>query len=275
MKRIKSIAVSLEKTGFGPVLFGGNLERGVRLARDLGFSAVELSIRDPSRVDRCWLRRLLTETGVSVSGIATGQSYYSDGLSLTDFEPEKRKTCLSRLKGQVDLAAEFGALVIIGGIRGILAESPKDRRIQEEAFYNSLLGLADYARKAGVTLVIEPINRYETNMINTVSEGLIALTRLGQKNIALLVDTFHMNIEEPCIAESIRKAGRVVAYVHIADSNRWAPGFGHIDFSEILAALDEIGYDGPISAEVLPRPTPEEAIRAVAKFWESQSKRAE
>jgi sugar phosphate isomerase/epimerase len=265
-----SIALSLEETGFGPVLFGGNLRKGIRLAAELGFSAVELSIRDPNQVDRQGLRRLLADVGLTVSGIATGQSYYGDGLSLTDPDPEKRDICLKRLKGHIDVAGEYGALVIIGGIRGALVKDPDDRAIQEAAFRVSLLVLADYARKAGVTLAIEPINRYETNMINTVCEGLATLASLKQENVVLLVDTFHMNIEEARIGASIHQAGTAVGYVHIADSNRWAPGLGHIDFGEVLGALDDIGYGGPISAEVLPIPTPEEAIGLVGGFWEEQ-----
>ncbi|HHY46525.1 MAG TPA: sugar phosphate isomerase/epimerase [Firmicutes bacterium] len=271
MKRVTSIALSFEKTDFGPVLFGGDLEGGIRLISELGFPAVEISIRDPGLVDRRWLHRLLSETGISISGIATGQAYYNDGLSLTDLKPERRRVCFDRLKHQVDLVAEFGGCLIVGGIRGVLSRDPGEREMQEEAFYSGFRELADFARKVGVTIALEPINRYETNMINTVSEGLDALARLGCDNVGLLVDTFHMNIEEPRIADSIRRAGRAVVYVHIADSNRWAPGFGHTDFGEVLAALDEIGYEGPISAEILPCPTAEEAAMAVARFWKERS----
>lgn len=271
MKPLTSVALSFEKTSFAPVLFGGDLERGVRLAGELGFASVEVSVRDSEVIDHEWLRRLLADGGVSLCGIATGQGYYNDGLSLTDPDPRTRGLCVSRLKGHIDLASEFGAKVIIGGIRGTLSKDGVVRELQEEAFYDGVRLLADYAAGAGITLAVEPINRYETNMINTVEEGLQAVARVALDNVGLLLDTFHMNIEEPEISHSIRTAGRMVVYVHIADSNRWAPGFGHIRFAEIMTALDQVGYDGPISAEVLPLPTDEEAARAVAGFWEEAS----
>ncbi len=271
MGPVTSVALSFEKTGFGPVLFRGELARGVRLLGELCFPCVEVSIRDSDAVDRAWLRGLLAEAGLSMCGIATGQGYYNDGLSLTDPDPATRESCVARVKRHIDLASEFGARVIIGGIRGVLSKDGTVRELQEAAFYDGLALLADYAARRGVRIALEPINRYETNMINTIDEGLQALARVGCANVGLLVDTFHMNIEEPDMASSILAAGRAVSYVHIADSNRWAPGFGHIRFADIMAALGQIGYDGPISAEVLPRPTDEAAARAVARFWEEAS----
>lgn len=268
MKRPVGVSLSFEKTGFGPVLFSGELERGIRFVSSLGFPRIEISIRDPNEIDRQQLRQLLAETGLSLSGIATGQAYYNDGLSLVDSDPMKRSKCLERLKAQINLASTFGATVIVGGIRGVLSRNPAESETQKTTFYADLEELADYASKVGVNLVIEPINRYETNFINTVSEGLDTISRLGRDNVGLLIDTFHMNIEEPRFRDSILMAGEKVTYVHIADSNRLAPGHGHVDFTEVFEALGEIGYDGPILAEVLPCPTDEDAARAVMAFWE-------
>lgn len=266
MTRKAAIALSLERTGFGPVLFGGEVERGLRLAADLGLSAVELSVRDPDAVDAPHLKGLLAENGLSVTGIATGQAYYNDGLSLTATEDDRRARTFARLRRQVALAAQLGAVVIVGGIRGVLPKDPSERARLEEAFCAGLAELADAARSEGVTVALEPINRYETNLVNTAEEGLATLERIGRENLGLLLDTFHMNIEEADLGASIRTAGRHVAYIHVADSNRWAPGKGHLDFTGVFEALDAIDYRGPVSAEILPCPTPEEAARAAARF---------
>jgi sugar phosphate isomerase/epimerase len=264
--RKAAIALSLEQTGFAPVLFGGEVERGVRFVAGLGLPAVELSIRDPDAVNRSWLKGVLAENGLSLTGIATGQAYYNDGLSLTAPDEARRTAAFARLKRQVELASELGAAVIVGGIRGALPDDPVEQARLEETFYAGLQDLADYARSHGVSLALEPINRYETNLINTVGEGLEALARVGRKNFGLLLDTFHMNIEEPGLGDSIRTAGQAAVYVHVADSNRWAPGKGHLPFGEVWEALDAIGYQGPVSAEILPRPTSEEAARTAAGF---------
>ncbi len=118
----------------------------------------------------------------------------------------------------------------------------------------------------GVRLALEPINRYETTLINTVDEGLDLIDRVGADNFGLLLDTFHMNIEEPSIEESIRRAGDRVFHFHVADSNRWYPGAGHLNFRSILSALAEIGYEGFVSGEFLPRPDAETAAREAIVF---------
>jgi sugar phosphate isomerase/epimerase len=267
MKHSIGVSLSFERTDFGPVLFGGDLERGIRFVSKLGFPCIEISIRDPNEIDKERLLHLMSETGLSLSGIATGQAYYNDGLSLVDSDSRKRSKCLERLKAQIDLASTFGATVIIGGIRGVLSRDPSLSEKQKTIFYAYLEELADYASKVRANLAIEPINRYETNFINTVPEGLDIISRLGRDNVGLLVDTFHMNIEEPRFRNSILMAGKRIAYVHIADSNRLAPGYGHVDFLEVFDALHETGYDGPIVAEVLPRLTHEDTARDVMEFW--------
>ena len=103
-------------------------------------------------------------------------------------------------------------------------------------------------------MLLEPINRYETNVINTVEQGLEFIERTGLGSLKLLPDTFHMNIEERSLENSIRMAGDKLGSLHLADSNRWAPGMGHLDFKGVLSALQEIGYQGPLGVEVLPEP---------------------
>jgi len=120
-------------------------------------------------------------------------------------------------------------------------------------------------RRKGVRFALEPLNRYETDLIHTVAEGLDLIERVGADNLGLLLDTFHMNIEEPVIEDSIRAAGDRIFHFHVADSNRWHPGAGHLDFKSILDTLFATGYQGYVSGEFMPLPDADtSAERSVA-----------
>jgi sugar phosphate isomerase/epimerase len=116
-----------------------------------------------------------------------------------------------------------------------------------------------------VRIALEPLNRYETSLIARVSEGLDLIAQIGADNMGLLLDTYHMNIEEPIIEDSIRTAGDRIFHFHVADSNRWYPSAGHLDFRSVLDALFETGYQGYVSGEFMPLPDPDTAgERAIA-----------
>ncbi|MCH8023226.1 MAG: TIM barrel protein, partial [Candidatus Marinimicrobia bacterium] len=120
-----------------------------------------------------------------------------------------------------------------------------------------------------VKFALEPINRYETDLINTVVAGLSLVDKVGLDNFGLLLDTFHMNIEEKDIAASIKDAGDRMFHLHIADSNRWYPGGGHTDFAAIVEALDRIDYKAFISAEIMPLPDSDTAAAKTIEFMRS------
>ncbi len=259
--RKSSIALSAARTGFGPLLWAGDLERGLRLAAEMGFEGVEVSVRDPADVDVHRLEGLLTALRLELSAIATGQSYYTDGLSLCHAQRGTRLLAAGRFKAAADLAASFGSGVILGGIRGPL------RCTREEALETFGVCVA-HAAARGVTVLVEPINRYETDFLNTVDEVIWLTGELDASNVKVLPDTFHMNIEEPVIADSLRRAGTRIGYIHLADSNRCAPGRGHIDFAGVRSVLDTCGYAGYIGFEILPLPDDLTAARQARAHWE-------
>jgi len=119
--------------------------------------------------------------------------------------------------------------------------------------------LAGRAAALGVRIVIEPVNRYESNWLTTVDEVMDLIGRLGADNVGVLPDTFHMNIEEREIGAALARAKSRLWHVHVADSNRRAPGAGHLDFGRITATLSSLGYRGVLSAEILQEPTFEAA----------------
>lgn len=267
---ILSVALSPEKSSFGPLLFAGNIEEGIKNAARLGFSAVELSLRDSDSLDREKIIGQLEENDLKVSTIATGQSYYKDGFSLCAKEAEKRRRVIQRLKGHIRLASQLGAQVIIGGIRGtfegIFWRHPVPYKLYRVTL-DSIKESLEYACKYEVILTLECVNRYETNFINTAEEALELVEKLRSENFKILLDTFHMNIEEPSLEEAILKTGKYLSCIHVADSNNLAPGMGHIDFREVYHSLKKINYRGYICVEVLPIPDDLSAMKQSIHYF--------
>lgn len=255
-----SLVVSTPGARFSALVFRDSFSNSLARAASLGFDGVELAVRDPRLVNPAEIARLAEEHRLKVCAIGTGQAYGEDGLSFTDPDPSVRERAIHRIREHLALAGELRAIVILGLIRG---KRPPEMP-EAEARRLMICGFeacAEAAAKLGVDMVIEPINRDETNLLNTVGETLEVLDELGSPHLGILLDTFHMNIEEPSIAESIRAAGNRIKHVHAADSNRWAPGFGHLDFHGIVRELRESGYEGFLSAEILPYPDPDTAAR--------------
>jgi sugar phosphate isomerase/epimerase len=260
-----SIVLSTHATRFSALAFQEDWSENARHMADLGYDAVELAIRDPKLLDCEGVARLVGKCNLFVSAIGTGQAYGEEGLSFTDPRAEIRQRAIARIRDHVDFAAPFGAVVIIGLIRG-RTQAGVSRDQAMDWLREALRECAAYAAPKGVRLAIEAINRYETDLIPTAASGLALLDELGIDNLGLLLDTFHMNIEEPSICESIARTGKRLFHFHVADSNRWYPGAGHIDFPSILATLRQIGYAGYVSGEMMPLPDPMTAAREMIGY---------
>ncbi len=257
------LVISVEETAFDAVAVRGGWEAGIRSAAALGYDGVELAIRDPASVDAQRLRQTLNAVSIPVPAIGTGQAYLKDGLSLTSDDAGVRRRAIERVATHLTLAAQLGAAVIIGLIRGRLSG---DRERTDRRLLDALDQLLPIADRLGVRVLIEPINRYETDYLVTVDESLALIERTGSPLLGVLADLFHMNIEEVSIEEALRRAGRRLGHVHAPDSNRQAPGWGHLDFPEVVMVLREIGYHGYLSAEILPTPDPVSAARQAVEY---------
>jgi len=248
-----SIVLSTQPAQFQAATFKGDLETNLAQIASLGYNGVELAIRDPKLIDLDLLDGLVRKHKLKVPAIGTGQALGEEGLSFTDPDPEVRSAAVERVKSHIPVAAHFGAVIIIGLIRGIV-KAGVDHSQAMDWLVEALRECCNTARPHNVRLALEPINRYETTLINNAAEGLALIGRVGADNFGLLLDTFHMNIEEANIEAGIRACGRRIFHFHVADSNRWYPGAGHLDFRSILKALFTAGYDGWISGEFLPKP---------------------
>lgn len=249
----KVVSLSPTKAKFGPLLFAGNLLQGLKKASELGYDGVEISLRDAKEINYSWLKKILLKLNLKVYGIATGQTYYNDGFSLYNSQRDKRDKAIQRMKEHIDLANRLGSIVIIGGIRGKLDTDLAIER-QLNSGKEAIREIAEYAYRHQVTLVLEAINRYETNIFNTLLQIKDFIEELKFSNLKILADTFHMNLEEVSYRQALLEVKDQIGYIHFADSNRLAPGWGHIDFKEIINVLKEINFKGPVGIEVLPLP---------------------
>jgi sugar phosphate isomerase/epimerase len=244
----------------GPFVFWDDLAAGVRQAAALGFDAIELFPPGPDAVDPAELRKLLGDNGLSLAAVGTGAGWVKHKLTLTSPDPAVREQAAAFVRSMIDLAGPLGAPVIIGSMQGRWGDGmTKEAAVGWLA--DRVVELGEYAEQFEVPLLYEPLNRYETNLVNTLEAGAALANSQGPSNVRLLADLFHMNIEEADLAAAIRAAGPHVGHVHFADSNRRAAGFGHTDFGPVVAALRDIGYTGHLSAEVLPLPDPLAAAR--------------
>jgi sugar phosphate isomerase/epimerase len=260
----KSIVISTSSTKFSALAFKEDFEESVKKVADLGFDGAELAIRNPKDLKVEDVINIIKENKLEVPAIGTGQAYGEEGLSFSSPDETIRKMAVERINDQIVFASHFNAQVIIGLIRGKIEEGV-NRVEAEEWTIDCLRKCTEFAREYNIRLTLEPVNRYESNFINTLNEGIEFIKRVGLSNLVLLADTFHMNIEEVSIYDSIIQAKDYITHVHFADSNRWAPGCGHLDFAKIVQTLKKIGYQGYVSAEILPFPDPDSCARITAE----------
>jgi 5-keto-L-gluconate epimerase len=255
-----SIVLSTQQAQFQAATFKGDLETNLTRIASLGYQGVELAIRDPKLVDLGHLDELVHKYNFKIPAIGTGQAWGEEGLSFTDPDSTVRRAAIERIKSHIPVASHFRAVIIIGLIRGIVKPGV-DQTQAMDWLVQALRECSEAARPDNLRLALEPINRYETTLINNATEGLELIERVGANNFGLLLDTFHMNIEEPVIEESIRACDKNIFHFHVADSNRWYPGAGHLDFNSILGTLFATGYQGWVSGEFIPKPDAETAAR--------------
>ncbi len=246
-------------------LLAGTFEEKLAKAARFGADGIELMPADPAQLDASFIRSSLEANGLQAAAVGSGAVRLACGLALLHADPAVAAQAKSRLHDLVDLAAAVGApLVTIGGFRGHISEA----KAGPEQLAAILRTAASHAEERGIRLVLEPLNRYETDLIRTADEGLAFVEQIGHPAVGLLLDTYHMNIEESSWAEPFRRlmaAGRLW-HVHIGDSNRLPPGRGMADFSTIVATLRETGYTGYLSAELLAQPDPDTAARETLTY---------
>lgn len=229
-------------------------DEALKWAKECGFDGIELIIAEPKKVDIDSINKKLFRMGLEVSTIATGQSLEIEGLSLTDTSDEIRARTVKRLKEHIELSNRLIGWpnVTVGLLRG---KCGANTELQLEMLRIELEKVVLYANSRNVVINLEPINRYETKLLNSCDDVIDFLVSMGNpENVGVLYDTFHSNIEDDDMLKTIYKLKGRISHVHFADSNRRLPGEGHIDFQGVYRALQEIGYRGYVSLETLNLP---------------------
>lgn len=252
---LSAITVSLvPEAKLGPFVFHDGLEDACRHASELGFDAIEIFPPNATELKQANVPALLHRYGLKLAAVGTGAGWVREQLTLVASDPALQARAIQFVRDIIDVAGSLGAPAIIGSMQGRAASL--DERPATLALLGQVVGpLADHARSAhGVPLLIEPLNRYETNLLNTVVETAEWISALPTSNLLILADLFHMNIEEVDMAQSLLSAGKLIGHVHFADSNRRAVGMGHSPILDALAALRQMDYNGYVSAEIFPKP---------------------
>ncbi len=264
-------------------IYGGEpLELTFQRLRRLGYDGVEL-MGEPDQYDPAEVRGLCGRHGLSVLSIAGMYPWPTDSRDLASPDPLVRGRAVRYLEACVEFASAVGAPLVIV-VPSAVAKTAPTMELRDEvawmegydqAWRNAVAAVREAARAAkakGVFLAIEPINRYETFLVNTCEQALRFADEVGSSAVAVHLDTFHMNIEDADPASAVRLAGKRLVNVHISDSNRQAVGRGHTDFRALMRALREIGYDRALALEPLPPlPDPYIAIRMsrLRHLWDS------
>ena len=219
-----------------------------RVAR-FGYEGVEF-VGEPAQADVAAIRAELDKNGVVASSIV---SIYTPERDIVSSNPGIRLAAIDYVKGNVDYAVALGATTVTLTPTACMKVTPEVDLKQEWAWaVEAGKEIGTYAGDNGIRIGVEPWNRYETYLINRMEQSVAFVDEVDHPAIGCMADTFHMAIEEEDIGAAIRQAGHRLAHVHLADSNRAAPGFGHTDFKPIVQALADIKYSGWVSYELLP-----------------------
>lgn len=241
----------------------GDLKEIMENLKAIGYHGIEAFVRDAKNLDVSYFVKLVEKTGLEVAGIGTAPIGADDKLTLTDNSPEVRAEAISRAKGLVDLAAIFNTQVGIGKFRGAF---PADKKEEGWKWLNQgIEEICGYAASKGVTVALEPQNKTNLNNLNNTRETLDWIKSTGISNLKILLDTYHMYVEDPSIAAGLVEAKDYLSHVHISDSNRCYPGSSSINFQEVLRVLKALDYQGFLSLEITQKP---DSLTAARKSFE-------
>lgn len=247
-------------------LLSGSFSERLQKAATLGYEGVELFVVRPNELNADTIRDQLAESGLEAAAIGTGAIGLVEGLTLLASDDGKSRRAAARLHEIIDFSAAVGApLVTIGGFRG------RYQNVEEGTGPTKLVEIlrtaAERAAQSDVRLAFEPLNRYESDAIHSAHEGLELIEQVDNSHFGLLLDLFHMNIEEASFYDAFQTAHKRqrLWHVHVSDSNRLPPGEGHLDWDAIIQTLRDIGYESYLSAELLPRPTPDVAAASTIR----------
>jgi len=234
-------------------------------AAEMGYDVVEFPLEEPGGFDYDYAADLLAEHGLDASVVVA----MTEDRDLLAEDPEVRADGREYVRDSVDAAEAVGADRVVGPLYSAVGRTWRmdeaERAAAMDDIVDQLSDLAPYAGDRGVSLCVEPLNRFETSVLNTAEQTIDVVGRVDHPACEILLDTFHMNVEETSLPEAIRAAGDRLGHVHACGNDRGAPGNDHVDWAGVAAALEAVGYDDQAVIESF---TPEvESIARAAAIW--------
>ncbi|MFX0073123.1 MAG: sugar phosphate isomerase/epimerase family protein [Candidatus Hermodarchaeota archaeon] len=235
--------------------------------KPLSYNGIELSLLEPEKIDVKKVNEIKESYEMEIPALGTGSTFIRFGYSLGHKDDNIRKKAIERISKYIEFARESDSKVIIGLIRGRFnyESSAKKERLN---IISSLKECCRIAENSDIILLFEPINQFEIDSYNTISESINLLEELNSTHIKLLVDSFHTYLEEDplYIWEYMKDITRYVGHIHLADDNRRAPGTGHFDFKTFLNIFKESGYQDYISIETIMKPSFEDVAKESSEY---------
>ena len=221
----------------------------IKKCHEAGYKSVEVSLLGQDKMKAREIGHLANELNVEIT-CTTGLSVNDD---ITSFDNKIRLNGEKKLLEAIELTSLMNSSMLSGVVHcawGISKEKGASKDIKFENSANSLTKITNALEVNNIKLGIEPLNRYETDFINTVDEGLHLCSLINHSNVGLLLDVYHMNIEEKNISSSIKRAKNKLFHFHVAENDRGIPGSGTLDFDSIFETLKEINYSGNVTLEM-------------------------
>ena len=230
-----------------------------------GFDTVELAIEDPAHIDPAKVKAAAAKANLAIGSVCAAMGPGRDFRGTASEQKIAMKYC----RALIDQAALLGCPSLIGPVYSVVGKAdavdPIQRRKEWALVVKNLKLLARHAESKGVTICIEPLNRFETDFLNTCEQGLKLIAAIKSPAVKLHLDSFHMNIEEKDLGAAIRKAGKHLGHFHACGSDRGTPGGDHTDWPGIVSALKAIKYQGDVVIESF---TPDvKVIARAAAIW--------
>ncbi|MGC4996748.1 sugar phosphate isomerase/epimerase family protein [Streptomyces sp. DT195] len=251
------------------LLPGDTLQAKWEFAQEAGYGAIELRAKgDLHFAGRLDELKQATKDGVVMPTVCVDMLHF-----LGAFDEELRRDAIAQLKSQLTVIAEIGGRgAQTPASYGMFSrrlppfEPPRSEEQDREILLTGLTELGEHARREGVTLYLEPLNRYEDHMVNRLEQAADLIRATGLDSVRIGIDSYHMNIEESDPSAAILAHAEYIGHAQVSDSNRLQPGAGHLDWPAWLGALHTIGYDGVLAAECRLDGDPVEAVRSVPAF---------
>ncbi|RAS75530.1 sugar phosphate isomerase/epimerase family protein [Priestia endophytica] len=228
--------------------YKGNTKEVFSLLKRIGYTGIELLIRDPKEVDISLLYTLTQQLDLQIVAVGTGPVVSDDRLTFMSDDDDTRIKAIKRAKDIIEFASQFNCPVSIGKLRGELdKENPKQ---SWEWLDDALKQVTEHAERYKIDIMLEPQSKSAMNNLNTTLDALFYIHLIDIPNLKLMLDVYHMNAEHEPIKQRFREVKDYLIYLHVADSNRQSPGKGTFDYKEVINTLHSLDYNGFITPEI-------------------------